>query len=135
MAYFGYHDSQKTGGAIDAIHAALELRKAFADIKSKWTVDLGLIDPKVDLKCGINTGDVLFGLLETKFRNQITLTGSNVNLASRLEDKAKNDEIVVSKQTMNKCKTDFFFESRIYNIKSYGRTKAFILRESTKMHK
>ena len=135
MAYFGYYDRQNTGRAIDAINAALKLRKAFADIRSKWTKDLHLMDSKVSLKCGINTGDVLFGLLETKFRNQITVTGSNVNLASRLEEKAKNDEILVSKQTMSKCKTKFVFEPRFYNIKSYGHTKAFILQGTKKLTK
>lgn len=132
LAYFGYHDNQKIGGAIDAVNAALKLRKAFRDIKSEWTKEFDLLDAKVDLKCGINTGDVLFGLLETKFRNQITITGTNVNLASRLEGEAKNDEIIVSKGTMNKCKKKFVLESRIYDIKSYGLTEAFLVRGTKK---
>jgi len=52
--------------------------------------DLNNIKIDISLKCGIHFGDVLIGLLETKYRNQITLIGSNVNFANRLEGIADN---------------------------------------------
>jgi class 3 adenylate cyclase len=50
----------------------------------------------IDVKCGIHTGSVLFGLLDTGSRSQITIMGSTVNLASRLESIAKDYQIIIS---------------------------------------
>ena len=52
----------------------------------------------LNLKCGIHNGLVLFGLIETSNRKQITIIGRDVNIASRLVNKiAQNDEIIISK--------------------------------------
>lgn len=53
----------------------------------------------------------LFGLLETERRNQITVIGNTVNLASRLEKIATNDEIIVSEKVRNITQSQFEFES------------------------
>jgi class 3 adenylate cyclase len=79
--------------------AALELRQHFETIKRKWieiwSKDFGQ-KISLDIKCGINTGEVLFGLLDTDTRSQVTILGSPVNLASRLESIAENDQIIIS---------------------------------------
>jgi len=49
---------------------------------------------KINLKCGIHTGYIFFGLLETERRKQITALGRNVNFASRLEHFVEDDIIV-----------------------------------------
>ena len=82
MAYFGYSSNEKHEIASHAINAALDLREKFKDIKAYWStkfVDKSISLDDVYLKCGIHIGNVLFGLLETKSRNQITLVGTNVN--------------------------------------------------------
>jgi class 3 adenylate cyclase len=67
----------------------------------------------VDLKCGMHLGYVLFGLLETERRKQITVIGRTVNLASRLvEEIAIKDEIVVSEELMNVTQNRFEFEPK-----------------------
>jgi class 3 adenylate cyclase len=38
----------------------------------------------------------LFGLLDTDTRSQVTILGSPVNLASRLESIAETDQIIIS---------------------------------------
>jgi class 3 adenylate cyclase len=102
LAFFGYKNSNdKTKGAIDAINAALELRKNFDLIKKKWiemwSKHFGYNNISLDLKCGMHTGGVLFGLLDTETRSQVTVVGSTVNLASRLlESVAENDQIIIS---------------------------------------
>ena len=87
-------------GAHDAILAALELRQNFESIKRKWieiwSKDFGHKKISIDVKCGINTGAVLFGLLDTDTRSQVTILGSPVNLASSLESVADNDQIIIS---------------------------------------
>jgi class 3 adenylate cyclase len=101
LAFFGYkNNNDKTKGAIDAINAALELRKNFDLIKKKWmemwSKHFGYNNISLDLKCGMHTGGVLFGLLATETRFQVTVVGSTVNLASRLESIAENDQIIIS---------------------------------------
>jgi class 3 adenylate cyclase len=53
----------------------------------------------IDLKCGINTGETLVGKLSTVERDQFTAFGPTVNLASRLEEKAKGNQIIISENT------------------------------------
>ena len=75
-------------------------RQNFETIKRKWveiwSKDFGHKKISIDVKCGINTGAVLFGLLDTDTRSQVTILGSPVNLASRLESVADNDQIIIS---------------------------------------
>lgn len=104
LAYFGNFDKNLThdhSGVFSAIKSALELRKSFEKIKKKWIGiwkrDFDHDNIHIDLKCGIHTGDVLFGLLDTDTRSQVTIIGPNVNLASRLEGLANNSQIIISK--------------------------------------
>lgn len=88
--------------ASEAVRAALELRQIFKIRKTEWietwSKDFSHKNISIDVKCGIHTGSVLFGLLETNSRSQVTIVGSTVNLSSRLESIAENDQIIVSAQ-------------------------------------
>jgi len=100
MAYFGYNDNSEIQGAINAINAALELKEKFTVIKNAWIKESNLkSNVEMNIKCGINTGNLLFGIVETDYRNQITAIGSTVNFASRLEGVAENDDIMISTET------------------------------------
>ena len=99
LAYFGLHNHDETHGALNSINAANELRKSFQLIKNRWMgiwIAYNNYEINIGLKCGIHTGDVLFGLLDTNTRCQITVTGSTVNLASRLEGEAHDQQIIIS---------------------------------------
>jgi class 3 adenylate cyclase len=54
---------------------------------------------RIDLKCGINTGETLVGKLSTIERDQFTAFGPTINLASRLEERAKGNQIIISEKT------------------------------------
>jgi class 3 adenylate cyclase len=107
MAYFGYKDSDDgTEGAVNSINAAFELQKSFEEIRSEW-IEIWKKQfhhkvTTIDLKCGINTGETLIGKLSTIERDQFTAFGPTVNLASRLEGRAEDNEIIISKNTKNK---------------------------------
>ena len=116
LAYFVFnkHD-EYNADPLDAIDAALELRKSFDRIKKRWIeicrMNFGHQNISIDLKCGINHGKVLFGLLDTVTQCQVTVLGSDVNLASRLEKIARNEQIIVSKKVKkivekNNCKNN-----------------------------
>jgi len=51
-------------------------------------------------------GDI-FGLLDTDTRSQVTILGSPVNLASRLESIAENDQIIISPYVKDLIQSEF----------------------------
>lgn len=112
LAYFGFTEVGVDGsnGAYSAVLAAIKLISSFKAFKANWTDTIKMItnsDIGIDLKCGINTGSVLVGLLGSGVRDQFTVIGTNVNLASRLEGKAEGGQIVLSPHTMEKVKGKF----------------------------
>ena len=120
MAFFGFkephvNDNGKKG-AICAVNAALELRDFFDEIKVDW-IDLwkerssqeGEIS--IHLRCGMNTGNVLVGLILTEKRDQFTTIGTNVNLASRMEGVAREGQIIASPSTKMQIENIFNFRS------------------------
>jgi class 3 adenylate cyclase len=115
MAFFGYKDTDINdngkNGAISAVNAAIELRDFFDDMKLEWInlwiTKTGQQEISTDLRCGMNTGNVLVGLILTEVRDQFTTVGSNVNLASRLESVANKDQIIVSPFTKTRIEDQF----------------------------
>jgi class 3 adenylate cyclase len=113
LSYFGFKEKDdKDGfiGAENAILAALTLRRSFEAVKTNWLqIWKKIIDPDIhiDIKCGMNTGLVLVGLLRSGERDQFTVIGSHVNLASRLEGRAEEGEIIISSFTMAKVQRKF----------------------------
>lgn len=131
MAFFGFHnrrDNHASKHAIDAVNAAIELKKTFEKIKIVW---LDIWRNKIDdddnisigLKCGINTGNAIVGYIPTKERDEFTAIGTPVNLASRLEKKATGNQIIVSSYTKEKIQNQFSIKTIL--IKSGEEIKAF----------
>jgi class 3 adenylate cyclase/plastocyanin len=116
MAYFGFKDSFVSDngkkGAICAANAAMELRDFFDEIKGDW-IDLWKAKSEeqeeisIHLRCGMNTGNVLVGLILTEKRDQFTTIGTNVNLASRMEGVATEDQIIASPFTKMLIEDEF----------------------------
>lgn len=127
-----------------AIKSAIELRKKFKKINEShyqiWT-ETKRDKINMGLKCAIHIETVLFGILETGERKQITIFGRGANFCSRLvEEIAENDEIIISddlKKYMKKtysCST-LKVEERIksklkrknkkYRIKSFEDVETF----------
>jgi class 3 adenylate cyclase/plastocyanin len=115
MAFFGYKDTDINdngkNGAINAVKAAIELRDFFDEMKLEWInlweTRTGHQEISTDLRCGMNTGSVLVGLILTEVRDQFTTVGSNVNLASRLESVANKDQIIGSPFTKIRIQDQF----------------------------
>jgi len=78
-----------------AVCAALEMQEKIDQIRFELPSTLV---GEVGFGIGINCGKAMIGNVGTEFRMEYTAIGDTVNLASRLEGKAKSGEILVSEE-------------------------------------
>jgi adenylate cyclase len=95
MAVFGAPIS-KGNDALNCVKAAVELQRLVVEMNRdaklrKW--------PQLQVGIGINTGEVTAGNIGSPRRIDYTVIGDNVNMASRLMNKAKGGEIIISEST------------------------------------
>lgn len=136
LAIFGFKDNNTldhTKSALDALNSAIELDSLFEKIKNVWIKiwkdQFGLDIEHIYLKCGINTGEALIGKIDTEKRDQFTVFGSTVNLASRLQELAEKNQILVSEETKNIIENNFSLEEIAVNpdhkIKGFEHIKKY----------
>ncbi len=98
MVFFGDPESRGIeNDALSCVSMALTMRTAMAKLKKRWRVT-GIENPP-SLRMGINTGLCKVGHFGTEHMLTYTLLGRSVNLASRLESAAENEEILISLST------------------------------------
>jgi len=90
-----------------AIRATLKMLKAL-DRMNSWSVAHGL--PKVSIRCGVHTGEVLVGNMGFHSRMKYGIVGENANIPARLEELNKNygTNNLVSKATYRKLPHDVY---------------------------
>lgn len=104
----------------NAVNAALAMVDALKEVNNKYAEKLG---GKINIRIGINSGEVIVGNIGTNDFMEYTVIGNTVNNASRLENisKDKPNSIIISKKTYNLVKDSFqtselkdFIGSRMY---------------------
>lgn len=60
--------------------------------------------PELDMGIGVNTGPVIVGNIGSKTRAKYGIVGSAVNITSRIQEKAKGNEIVISESVYKQIK-------------------------------
>jgi adenylate cyclase len=118
MALFGTWATpeRQVDAARDAARCALLLQHRFAKLREEWLIrwkkKVAQDIPQIELGCGIGYGQVFVGRVGTTFRDQFTAVGPDVNLCSRIENKAGKDGvplILVVQQVEAMLRDDMFF--------------------------
>jgi tetratricopeptide (TPR) repeat protein len=87
-----------------AINAAIEMRRRLTQLLKERRLSVPL-----DLHIGINTGLVIAGHVGGEVRQDFTVVGDTVNLASRLKDIAPHGAIYVGAETYRYVREEFEF--------------------------
>ena len=93
MAVFGA-PMEKEGDAERAIQAALKMKRELTKMMEKTKED-----KRFRIRVGINTGRVVAGNIGSPRRMDYTVMGDPVNLASRLEEIAQPNQILIGEET------------------------------------
>jgi class 3 adenylate cyclase/tetratricopeptide (TPR) repeat protein len=106
MAVFGAPVSHEDDG-IRAVGAALAILREASGVNDALEKKHGI---KVSIRIGINTGEVVAGLLPGEVV-AYTITGDTVNTAQRIESAAQPGEVLVSESTRDLARHAFSFEA------------------------
>ncbi len=112
----------------DEDHAANAVRSALAisGILRERTFGYGL---RLKARIGINSGEVVGGLVGTSDRLSYTVHGDHVNLAARLEQLNKDyaTQIIVSERTAELAGRDKFPFERVGEVQVRGRSRPTVI--------
>jgi adenylate cyclase len=130
MVFFGDPVPQ-ADHAQRAVRMAFEMRERMTELRERW---LHKHHEAFEIGTGIATGWVTVGDIGSAARSDYTVLGNQVDLASRLADRAEAGQILVTERTMNTVEE--FVEGaiideislkginrpiRIYELRSLGR--------------
>lgn len=115
MAIFGapvaYEDD-----AVRAVTCAVRMREKMAEINSKILKKRNL---RIPVGIGIGTGDAMAGMFGSPIKKEYTVLGTPVNLASRLERLASEDQILICNETFRMVR-DAFKTEKIDHVNLKG---------------
>ena len=103
MAIFGAPLSDKDD-AVRAVSCAIKMRDTMAEINRTLTLGKG---PRIPIGIGIATGEVMVGIFGSPIKREYTVLGTPVNLASRLERIAGEDQILICNETFQMVRDAF----------------------------
>lgn len=94
--------------ALDAVHCALDMLERLEQRKN--SANPGFFG-KINMRTGINTGNVTAGNIGTERKQQYTVIGDSVNVACRLEALAPENGILISDSTFLEVKRQIAVKS------------------------
>jgi adenylate cyclase len=90
---FGLREAKAIASAQAAVRAAKQLLEDFEHVSNHWRT---LADARVALSIGIHEGEVLAASLGSRSNRSPTLVGDTVNVATRLAQRARAGEAILS---------------------------------------
>jgi adenylate cyclase len=108
-----------------ALVCAVEMQMAMSALNLAHK-DQGL--PELFMGIGINTGNVLAGMLGSERYSEYTVIGDEVNLASRIEAFSLRGQVLISQSTYERCR-DYVTASEPIEIHVKGKPQPVSVRE------
>ena len=106
MVFFGDPEPMQDH-AVQCVQVAVEMQKKAAELRDAW---VGKGDMPLEIRIGVNTGNVFVGNMGSPRRLSYTALGGAVNMAQRLESNAPVNGILISQHTNDLVKDDFTTE-------------------------
>ena len=113
MAVFGAPVSHENDAA-RALHAALAIRDAVGELNAELARQQGA---RLAIRMGVNTGEVVSGILARDVQSSYTIVGEAVHLAQRLQAAAQPGEILVGAVTQRLARGFEFEPPRQIKVK------------------
>ena len=107
MIFFG--DPETLGlkkDAIQCVGMAVRMRTKLFELREEWSERIG--PEPLRIRMGINTGYCTVGNFGSEDRLDYTIVGGAVNAASRLEEAAQADQILISHSTYSLVKDTYY---------------------------
>jgi adenylate cyclase len=118
MIFFGDPDTRgRKEDACECVGMAIRMRKRIAELREEWETLTG--PEPLYVRIGINTGYCTVGNFGSEDRLDYTIVGGAVNAASRLEEAAEANQILISHSTYVLVK-DVFYCRPIGDLKVRG---------------
>ncbi len=128
MVFFGDPEPMPDH-ALRAVKAAVAMQKNARELNRKW-IESGF---PVQIRIGINTGEVVVGNMGSSRRLSYTVLGAPVNLAKRLESNAPVSGILISRRTFELIDSvvtaRFFGEIKVKGIEEPVSTYEIVAEE------
>ncbi|MBF0219852.1 MAG: hypothetical protein HQL49_10050, partial [Gammaproteobacteria bacterium] len=99
MIFFGDPESKgEKNDSLSCVSMALAMRRRLNELQKIWEQEMGFAQP-FKVRMGIASGYCTVGNFGSEERMDYTIIGSYVNLASRLEQHAQPDQILITHET------------------------------------
>jgi adenylate cyclase len=90
--------SEDDNHALRAVRAGIRMQKRLYSLQKEWAASRPEL-AGMQIRVGVNTGEVVSGNIGSETRMDYTVVGDNVNVASRLESVSRAGEVCISDAT------------------------------------
>ncbi len=123
MAIFEHGDTISSQKVMDAIRSSVDLYRALKHKNRKMSAVYGA-DKKLNIRIGISTGEIFAMILGNHMKSEFTYMGNSVNLASKLENHAINQSMLIDEETYKQAKGQILSEPVTITITGLGEISA-----------